>query len=451
MTVSDSWAERREIWEKQGDDSRNPYEIDYSRIVHSSSFRRLQGKTQILNLGDSDFYRTRLTHSLEVAQLALGIVRELRQKFPNHPICKYLPDEFLTQAVCLTHDLGHPPFGHGGEVALNYCMRGNGGFEANGQSLRILSKLEKFSAHAGSNLARRTMLGILKYPSSYSDVCNPNLKPSLKDKTSIFGIIDREKSKPPKCYLDTERDVAEWLLKPLTQNDREAFSVVDERAGSHQRSVHKSLDCSIMDVADDIAYGIHDLEDVIALRLVRREDFEANVSEADCAKLIEDLAARYPDEFSTDGYRAFVEKLFSDDGGTRKRQISRIVHHMLVAINPFVADVFDEPILRFRIRLHAEEEALLGKLKGFVFKTVVKSPSVQHLEFKGQQMVVAVFDALNSDPKSFLPKVTYELFTKSDGNSRIICDHIAGMTDAFLLRTYERLYSPRMGSVFDRL
>jgi dGTPase len=206
-----------------------------------------------------------------------------------------------------------------------------------------------------------------------------------------------------------------------------------------------------MDVADDIAYGIHDLEDVIALRLVRREDFEASVSQADCAKLIEDLATRYPDEFSTDGYLAFVKKLFDDNGGTRKRQISRMVHHMMVAIEPCVVEVFDEPILRYRIRMRDEEAALLGKLKGFVFETVVKSPSVQHLEFKGQQMVVAVFDALNSDPKSFLPKVTYDLFAKSDRNSRVICDHIAGMTDAFLLRTYERLYSPRMGSVFDRL
>lgn len=206
-----------------------------------------------------------------------------------------------------------------------------------------------------------------------------------------------------------------------------------------------------MDVADDIAYGVHDLEDVIALQLVRREDFEANVSEADCAKLIEELATRYPDEFSTNGYLTFVEKLFDDNGGMRKRQISRIVHHMMVAIEPYVFDAFDGPILRYRIRLRDEEAALLTKLKGFVFETVVKSPSVQHLEFKGQQMVVAVFDALKSDPKSFLPKVTYSLFEKSDESSRVICDHIAGMTDAFLLRTYERLYSPRMGSVFDRL
>lgn len=452
MTVKEeSWTERRELWQQQEDDSRTPFEIDYGRVVHSSSFRRLQGKTQILNLGDSDFYRTRLTHSLEVSQLALGIVRELREKFPKHPICPYLPDEFLTQTICLTHDLGHPPFGHGGEVALNYCMRGTGGFEANGQSLRILSKLEKFSVRAGSNLSRRAMLGILKYPSSYTEVSNPELKPSLKEGTSIFGIIDREKSQPPKCYLDTEREVVEWLFDPLTGNDRITFTELDDRHGSHRRAVHKSLDCAVMDVADDIAYGIHDLEDVIALQLVRREDFQASVTEEDCAGLIASLATRYPDEFAAGGYLAFVEKLFDSNGGVRKRQISRLVHHMMVAIEPSIIDAFDEPILRFRIRMREEAAVLLGKLKGFVFKTVVKSPSVQHLEFKGQQMVVAVFDALSSEPKAFLPKITYEQFERSGGNSRVICDHIAGMTDAFLLRTYERLYSPRMGSVFDRL
>lgn len=451
MSVEEIWSERRQLWKQQGDDSRTPFEVDYARVVHSSSFRRLQGKTQILNLGDSDFYRTRLTHSLEVAQLALGITRELRQKFATHPICDHLPDEFLTQTVCLTHDLGHPPFGHGGEVALNYCMRDNGGFEANGQSLRILSKLEKFSSHAGSNLTRRALLGILKYPVSYSQVFHSSMEPTLMVDSSIFGILDRDKSKPPKCYLDTESDVVEWLLDPLTSNDRRGFTEVDEQQGARQRSIYKTLDCAIMDAADDIAYGIHDLEDVIALQLVRRKDFEESVTEDDCAHLLTSLAKRYPDEFSGGEYVSFVDKLFDDNGGTRKRQISRLVHHMMVSIEPSEVDRFDEPILHFSIRMRDEAAALLRKLKRFVFKTVVKSPSVQHLEFKGQQMVVAVFDALRSDPESFLPAITFKRYEQTGGNNRVICDHIAGMTDAFLLRTYERLYSPRMGSVFDRL
>jgi dGTPase len=154
-------------------DARSPGDVDYGRVVHSASFRRLQGKTQILNLGDSDFYRTRLTHSLEVAQIAGGLIKQLRHNEPTHPALEHLPDHALIQAIACTHDLGHPPFGHGGEVALNYCMRDNGGFEGNGQTLRILSRLEKFSASHGSNLTRETLLGVLKYPVAYAQVANP--------------------------------------------------------------------------------------------------------------------------------------------------------------------------------------------------------------------------------------------------------------------------------------
>lgn len=134
-----SWYARQENWKAQSEDARDEADVDYARVIHSASFRRLQGKTQILNLGDSDFYRTRLTHSLEVAQIAGGIVRQLRQDFSDHAASAHLPDHSLIQAIGVTHDLGHPPFGHGGEVALNYCMRAAGGFEGNGQTLRILS------------------------------------------------------------------------------------------------------------------------------------------------------------------------------------------------------------------------------------------------------------------------------------------------------------------------
>lgn len=146
------WNERREVSPRQIDDSRSDQEIDYARVVHSASFRRLQGKTQILNLGDSDFYRTRLTHSLEVAQIGGGIAKQLSFSFPKHPASRFLPDRALIQAIGLTHDFGHPPFGHGGEVALNYCMPADQGFEGNGQTLCILARLEDFSKDAGANL-----------------------------------------------------------------------------------------------------------------------------------------------------------------------------------------------------------------------------------------------------------------------------------------------------------
>jgi dGTPase len=135
---ADIWSERREGWTAGRSDARDAAATDYARIVHSASFRRLQGKTQILNLGDSDFYRNRLTHSIEVAQIAGGIARQLNKDFHSHDAAPWIPDLTMIQAIGATHDLGHPPFGHGGEVALHYGMRENGGFEGNGQTLRIL-------------------------------------------------------------------------------------------------------------------------------------------------------------------------------------------------------------------------------------------------------------------------------------------------------------------------
>ena len=133
---------------------------DRARIIHSSAFRRLQSKTQVLGVGDNDFYRTRLTHSMEVAQIGSGICEHLKQTYANNgAISQQIPSFFQIEATCLAHDLGHPPFGHGGEVALNYHMLGHGGFEGNGQTLRILSKLGEYSEQHGLDLTRRTLLG----------------------------------------------------------------------------------------------------------------------------------------------------------------------------------------------------------------------------------------------------------------------------------------------------
>lgn len=253
-----SWLDRREQWSAQNDDAREAGDIDYARVIHSASFRRLQGKTQILNLGDSDFYRTRLTHSLEVAQIAAGLVKQLTKTHPEHEATSHLPDRSMIQAIGSAHDLGHPPFGHGGEIALNYCMRDadpdmTGGFEGNGQTLRILSRLEAFSTNAGANLSRRSLLGVLKYPVSYSNAANPDLRPKLQQTPSTLRIIDDKASTPPKCYLSSENEVVDWILAPLSPSDRAALQTVAPCAGKHAAALHKSLDCSIMDVADDIA------------------------------------------------------------------------------------------------------------------------------------------------------------------------------------------------------
>ena len=448
--IQSCWSQRRSNPSTKiyTEDERTSADTDYSRIIHSASFRRLQGKTQILNIGDSDFYRTRLTHSLEVAQIAAGIVRKISQNQPE--LKPVLPEYTQIQAIALTHDLGHPPFGHGGEVALNYCMKGEGGFEGNGQTLRILSKLENFSTKDGADLTRRTLLGVLKYPAAFSKVVNNDIQPTMVKETESIRIIDRHKSKPPKCYMDSEVDVVDWILEPLTAKDKETFVEVRSKNGKHGKTVHKSLDCSIMDVADDISYGVHDLEDAIELNLLTLDEFRSDVDEAACLNFLNMLQEKYPDEFGEDVYKEFSAKLFGDSK-SRKRQISRLVGYFMSQINVLKKGIFEEPLLNYNLSINPDADTFLDELKSCVLKRVIQSPNVQQLEFKGQKMVVNVFEAIASEPMMFLPKEVQEVYVDSGESKRVICDYIAGMSDSFLLKVYERLFSPRTGSIFDKL
>lgn len=443
-----SWQARRENWNPQAEDAREDGDIDYARVIHSASFRRLQGKTQILNLGDSDFYRTRLTHSLEVAQIAGGLARQLAKSFPDHVATALLPDRSLIHAIGCTHDFGHPPFGHGGEVALNYCMRDSGGFEGNGQTLRILARLESFSANAGANLCRRTLLGVLKYPVAWSAARNPEIVPKLLDGPSTIRVLDPRACKPPKCHFDSEQDVVDWILATLSPSERDRFQTLEQVPGKHARTLHKSLDCTIMDVADDIAYGVHDLEDAIALGLVRKDTFAAAM-DGRCGSFLDALKEKYPGESENNVFEIMVDGLFGEANG-RKRFVSRMVHHFLTGAAYVEKKGFREPLLRWRAALSGPRRDFLNALQGFVVREVICSPEVQQLEFKGQAMVVAVYEALAADPSRLLPRDECARLDR-DGDPRVICDYIAAMTDTHLLKTYERLFSPRMGSVFDRL
>jgi dGTPase len=145
-----------------------------------------------------------------------------------------------------------------------------------------------------------------------------------------------------------------------------------------------------------------------------------------------------------------VEDLFGDSG-SRKHVISRMVHHFVTALEYIKYEQFVEPLIKFRAEMKAPQRRFLDALKAVITKCVIKSPRVQHLEFKGQGMVVAVFEAIQSDPVRLLPNDALARFEKSSGDLRTICDFVAGMTDSYLLKTYERLFAPRMGSVFDKL
>ena len=430
--MSGEWDARRDASGTGRDigraDARGPSEVDYARVIHSASFRRLQGKTQILSIGEGDFYRTRLTHSLEVAQIAGGLVAELRGR-SEAP----LPDHARIHAIACAHDLGHPPFGHGGEVALNWCLREAGGFEGNGQTLRLLARLESFSPQDGANLTRRSLLGVLKYPAALPDLANPTLRPALVG-AEMLRMIDATASAPPKGYLASEAEVVDWVLAPLSPEDRAGFVAMQPRPGKHAKTLHKSLDCSLMDLADDIAYGVHDLEDAVALALVTEAQLRAALPPDVC-------------EGFAPGADALIAGLFGD-AVARKAMIGRLVGHFITALRLQPVPEFQHPLLAWRAALLEDHLRLLEALKGFVMRHVIRSPAVQQLEVKGQTMVAAVYEALSSAPERLLPR---EVLARLDHDPRAIADHVASLTDAGLLRLYERLFAPRMGSVFDRL
>ena len=449
---------------------RTPWERDFARLIHSSAFRRMQSKTQVLGLGESDFYRTRLTHSLEVAQIGVGIVRWLEQKLQRpefhitdvektetKKLLQLLPDYELMNAICLAHDIGHPPFGHGGEVALNICMRDYGGFEGNGQSLRILSRLDKYTEHNGMNPTRRLLLGVLKYPLAYRKVANPSAYGPLNDP---LWRCKASEQLPPKCFLDTEQEIVDWILEPLSEEERQAFtSTFDpstETKQKHFKTRHKAFDTSIMELADDISYGLHDLEDAISLGLITREIWRVHF--ADRQELFKALFDGPHDEAMVRAKSEEIEdNLFSHESYKRKRQIGRLVHSCIshIFIDRSGVENAKEPLIKFNAYLAETQKALLKHISDLVMDKVILSANVQQLEFKGQKIIIELFQTLSSDPVRLLPDSHKERYEKAGEDEsmrkRVICDFISGMTDEYAARFYERIFQPHKGSVFDRM
>ena len=477
------WTER--LHPSPRKDHRTDWERDYARVVHSASFRRLQAKTQVLGLGDGDFYRTRLTHSMEVSQIGVSITKKLyREAEVGSPAKQWLPHPMLMDTICLAHDIGHPPFGHGGEVALNRCMLPYGGFEGNGQTLRIVTKLEKYAEGCGMNLTRRAVLGVIKYPAPFSQVVDWNLsggnpKPDAKAEATRTSDLQQERYqtqlpkgsifvasdfKPPKCYLDDEHDdvVLGWVAKDLPEWSAFAEVFPKPKPDKHKKTNFKSLDTSIMELADDIAYGVHDLEDAIGLKLITRrafydwfQDDQKGDERRECLHpLLDDL-------FEGD-FDLFVKALFDDGTPDRKQAIGRMVGYFVEGtyFKEAYPD-FSEPLFRYQAAFKSELmgdksdfEQALDVLQGLIVDLVIKTPSIQQLEFKGQKIVCELFDAFATDPKRLLDPRHFERTIQGGGDistARVICDYIAGMTDNYATNRYQQLFAPQVGSVFDRL
>ena len=432
------WLERRlKKVSKRQQDHRDPFQRDRARILHSAAFRRLQSKTQVMGSGQSDFYRTRLTHSLEAAQIGSGISSQLRWKYPT--LCHALfPDtDSLIEAICLAHDIGHPPFGHGGEVALHYMMRKHGGFEGNGQTFRIVARLEPFSEHHGMNLSRRTLLGLMKYPQILEQLNQPRRNTDIDN----FRQLKASEWHPPKGLYSDDSEIIDWLLSPLSVTDRELFQQIEVRENNHHKTRFKSLDCSIMELADDIAYGIHDLEDAIVTGIVNQYDFEAHV--IDKLKLLDDP---WLEQYS----QTLTTKLFSEQHHLQKDAIGGLVNYLITAIE--LTDLnelndgvyFEENLLRYNATLPKVTMQVLQIFKDFVYNFVIKQTSIQRLEYRGQQIVMELFEALSSDPLRLLPNNSAKRWQyavdNNDNAHRVISDYVAGMTDEYASRLHQTLF-----------
>ena len=424
---------RRRVWDDERprpEDDRDEYQRDRARVIHSAAFRRLQAKTQVMGVGEGDFHRTRLTHSIEAAQIGEGLLGMLKHRHEEDTVeHKWLPSRDLLTGACLAHDLGHPPFGHGGEEALHRRVAHAGGFEGNAHTLRIVTRLEKYRYGQGMNPTRRFVLALLKYPARYS-------------------AFEAEcyRRKPPKCYFDSEEPIVAWALDGEFRPEEVGKFVNERTPGGRPR--HRTLDSSIMESADDIAYGVHDLEDIMARRMATPDDVIDRLRPmfaADGGTIGTTHAALSLSDFAGSIWSEHVE---------RKKLIGKLVHLFITSVRVEYEDGFEHPLLRLRVGWDEPVRAFLEGLKQLAYDLVIERAEIQQLEVRGQRVVDCLFGEFIKAPEKLMPRTTWEYYEKhasGDDNERRVCDYIAGMTDPYANRIYHRLFTPGMGSSRDEL
>lgn len=444
--LSHRWCERFLSDQKREQDHRSPFQRDRARILHSEAFRCLQAKTQIHAVGEDDFYRTRLTHSLEVAQIGSSLRAKLAEDFPAFQqitaqydnvknqqditaLHRYvLPPRSLIESLCFAHDIGHPPFGHGGETALNYMMRNNGGFEGNAQSFRIVTLLEPYTRNVGMNLTRRTLLGIIKYPAFLEETA---LKTQKQDTYSHH--IALHDFKPSKGLYRDDKALFDWVLAPLSNDDRQLFCTVVSNPDLNlpNKTLYKSMDCSIMELADDIAYAVHDLEDAIVGGMVTLQQWKRAEAQLD----------KCHSKWIREKLPAISDKLFSEYRYERKDIIGALVNYFVTHVRWKILPNFSEPLLRYNAELPEDVRAVLNCLKQFVYEEVICDVKTQRVEYKGQRILIELFEILQSNPLRLLPKNIAERWKLSEPSEqlRVISDYLASMSDRQAFKLYKSL------------
>jgi dGTPase len=400
---------------KRKTDYRTPFQTDRDRILYTAAFRRLQNKTQVFLAGEFDFYRTRLTHSLEVAQIGRSICRFLQHK-EEFLAPDFFIDSDLVESVCLAHDLGHPPFGHAGERALNRLMREHGGFEGNAQTLRIVVETiySGRDGPRGMDPTRAFLDGILKYKT-----------------------VHRELNDPPNHFLYDEQ---EHYLDFATGGQ----TPIPLPAGK-ERDACRSIECQIMDWADDAAYSLNDIVDGVRAGFIT-------------AEMVENWAAGRP--LSENESTHLVSLLVTIRDGALERRFGRKVGQFVQAcrLEERPENFMSARTNRYRFALAVDaavrEEADL--YSALARDVVFRSPPLQHLEYKGDFILSRMFEALEEchgrkEPKGpgigVLPADLARQIAEKEGRARfrLLCDFLAGMTDGYAIRFYKRLFSPDFG------
>lgn len=437
---------------------RSPFRKDYARLIHSPAFRRLQSKTQLFPGVESDFFRNRLTHSIEVAQIAGSIAQSLNASEPDLQAPGMALDLDLIQFSGSAHDLGHPPFGHNGEKALDDAMKMFGGFEGNAQTLRILSRLEKKVAlrpgqgqHAcadrfgrlGLNLCHRSFAAVLKYDAQ------------------ISGVRSRDGGLS-KGFYATEASVVASIRRAVAPN-----WPVDRP--------FKTVECQIMDVADDIAYSTYDLEDTLKggfispMQIIR--DIEDNVTLVEAIdkkvqRAMRDDGVLEPEPVTQDEVVAFLNDLFFgdidqhaadalapaldrfsmdqdyvEDGYVRTALSSWLVSAFMGAVD-FGFDPTYPAMSTVRLRSETRREVEI--LKHLNYMLTIRSPRLAVVQFRGYDLVRKIFDALTTQAgRDLLPhdvRVLHDQCHTVHDQRRVVCDFIAGMTDRYAVEFYGRLH-----------
>ena len=344
---------------------RNEFQRDRDRIVHSTAFRRLEYKTQVFVNHEGDLYRTRLTHSLEVAQIARSVARALRV------------DEDLTEAIALAHDLGHTPFGHAGQDALNACMRGHGGFEHNLQSLRVVDLLEiRYAAFDGLNLTFETREGILKH-----------------------------------CSRANARKLGD----------------VGDRFLKRQQP---SLEAQIANLADEIAYNNHDVDDGLRSGLLAMEQLREVRA---FAKPWREACGKYPGiaerRLIHETIRRMIHALITDLIRTSAQNIRHAAPRTIDDVRR------GRPLIAFSEKMAIEQL----ELKQFLRHNLYQHYQVARMASKARRIVADLFTAFQAEPRMLPPQ--YRESAANEGVERAIADYIAGMTDRYAIREHQRLFS----------